>query len=87
MTGPVPNSQDEPLDLDAYAHQLRLLKSAHCCRPVLYQGKHQFINSLTVHHGGSGIGMIVWLKGITDAIDSADIQIKPTAPSEENSNA
>jgi len=87
MTGPVANNQDEPLDLEAYAHQVKLLKSAHCCRPVLYQGKYQFINSLTVHHGGSGVGMIVWLKGITDAIDSTEVQIKPISHSEGNSNA
>lgn len=87
MTGPVPNNQDEPLDAAAFAHQLRLLKSAHCCRPVLYEGKQQFINSLTVHHGGSGVGMIVWLKGSGAAIDSVDIQIKPSSKSDEGTNA
>jgi hypothetical protein len=86
VTGPVPNNQDEPLDPEAYAHQVRLLKSAHCCRPVLYQGKHEFINGLTVHHAGVGVGMIVWLAGNKDAIDSADIQTKPAVHSEENSN-
>jgi len=86
MTGPVPNSQDEPLDVEAFAHQLRLLKSAHCCRPVLYQGKHQFINGLTLHHNGGRIGMIVWLKGITDAIDSSDVQIKANSQSEEKND-
>lgn len=84
MTGPVPNKQDEPLHPEAFAHQLRLLKSVHCCRPVLYQGKQQFIRGLTVHHGGSGVGMIVWLAGNSDAIDSADVQIKPNTPAEES---
>jgi len=75
MTGPIPNNQDVPLDPEAYAHQLQLLKSVHCCRPVLYQGRKVFINGLTVHHGGSGVGMDVRLAGNTDAIDSADVQI------------
>lgn len=87
MVGPVPNNQDEPLDADAYAHQRRLLKSVHCCRPVLYQGQLRFINGLTVHHNGPGVGMIVWLAGISEAIDSADVQIKPSSMSEEGSNA
>jgi hypothetical protein len=87
MTGPVPNTQDEPLDPEAYAHQLRLLKSAHCCRPVLYQDKHQFIRGLTLHHGGSGVGMIVWLAGSKEAVDSADVQIKPNSQSEESNHA
>lgn len=87
MTGPVPNNQDEPLDPEAYAHQVRLLKSAHCCRPVLYQGQQQFINGLTVHHNGPGVGMIVWLAGNSNAIDSADVQIKPSSTSEEESHA
>jgi hypothetical protein len=83
MTGPVPNKQDEPLDPEAYAHQVRLLKSAHCCRPVLYQGKHEYINGLTVHHAGAGVGMIVWLAGKQEAIDSAEVQIKNNSQSEE----
>lgn len=87
MTGPIPNNQDEPLDPEAYAHQVKLLKSAHCCRPVLYQGKQQFINGLTVHHAGGRVGMIVWLAGNKDAIDSADVQIKTNSPSEETNHA
>jgi hypothetical protein len=87
MTGPVSNTQDEPLDPEAYAHQLRLLKSAHCCRPVLYRGTHQFINGLTVDHGGSGVRMIVWLAGHSDAIDSADIEIKANSHSAESNHA
>jgi hypothetical protein len=51
---------------------------------VLYEGKQQFIRGLTVHHAGVGVGMIVWLAGNTEAIDSADVQIKPASPSEEN---
>lgn len=87
MTGPVPNNQDEPLAPEAFAHQVRLLKSAHCCRPVLYQGKQQFINGLTLHHDAGRVGMIVWLKGSNEAIDSSEVEIKPSSPSEEKDHA
>jgi hypothetical protein len=87
MTGPVPNNQDEPLAPEAYAHQVRLLKSAHCCRPVLYQGKLQFIKGLTLHHNGGRVEMIVWLAGNKEAIDSAEVQIKTNSPSEEKERA
>jgi hypothetical protein len=76
MTGPVPNNQDEPLDPEACRHQLQLLKSAHCCRPVLYQGRHQFINGLTLVQDGGRVAMIVYLAGMAGGIDSKDVQIK-----------
>jgi hypothetical protein len=78
MTGPVPNNQDEPLDPEAYKHQVLLLKSAHCCRPVLYQGRHQFINGLTLLQDGGRVAMTVYLAGKKDGIDSQDVQIKAT---------
>jgi len=43
VTGPVPNNQDEPNDVEAYRHHLLLLKSMHCCRPVVYEGLNQFM--------------------------------------------
>jgi hypothetical protein len=82
MTGPVPNDQDEPLDPQAYIHQVRLLKSAHCCRPVLYQGSNQFINSLTIHHDGGRVAMDVYLAGNAGAIDCQEIQIKSNPTNE-----
>lgn len=78
MTGPVDTSQSTPLDQDAYKHQLLLLKSAHCCRPVLHQGLHQFINGLTLYHDGGRVAMLVYLAGKPDGIDSSEVQIKPT---------
>lgn len=76
MTGPVPNNQDEPLDPETCRHHLQLLKSAHCARPVLYQGRSQFIKALSINDSGGQIAMTVWLTGIRDGIDSADIEIK-----------
>jgi len=78
MTGPVPNDQDEPHDMAAYQHQLLLLKSAHCCRPVIHRGLQQYINTLTLRHDGGRVAMLVYLNGIPEAIDSTDVQIKTT---------
>jgi hypothetical protein len=76
MTGPVPNNQDEPNDVDAYRHHLLLLKSMHCCRAVVYQGRDQFITSLTANRDGGRISMTVYLAGKPGAIESSQIQIK-----------
>jgi hypothetical protein len=84
MIGPVPNNQDEPLDPDAYQHQVRLLKSAHCCRPVIHRGLHQFINGLTLYQDGGRVAMTVYLAGSAEAIDSAQIDIKPATGKEES---
>lgn len=80
MTGPFDDSQDEPLDPETYKHHALILKSAHCCRPVIYRGLNQFINGLTLYRNGGGNGMTVYLAGMTDGIDSKEIQI-PRAPS------
>jgi hypothetical protein len=83
MTGPVPNAQDEPLDPESFKHQYRLLKSAHCCRPVIYHGLNQFIHSLTLHQDGGRVAMTVYLAGITGGIESSEVQIKGTTSNEE----
>lgn len=75
MTGPVDTSQAEPLDKQAYKHQWLLLKSAHCARPVLHQGRRQFINGLSLYQNGGRVSMTVWLAGIRDGFDSSEIQI------------
>jgi hypothetical protein len=77
MSGHVPNDQDQPLDPEAYKHQLLLLKSAHCCRPVVHQGLYRFINGLTLHQDGGRVGMTVYLMGMNDHIDYRQVQIKP----------
>ena len=79
MTGPVPNNQDEPNDVESYRHHLLLLKSMHCCRPVVYEGLNQFITCLTANRDGGRISMTVYLAGKPGAIDSNEIQFKHTA--------
>lgn len=78
MTGPVPNNQDEPNDPAAYRAHLLLLKSMHCARPVLYQGKKQFITCLTANRDGGRISMLVYLAGKPGGIDSKEIEVQPT---------
>jgi hypothetical protein len=75
MTGPVDTSQVEPLDMQAYKHHWLLLKSAHCARPVLHQGRRHFINSLTLYQNGGRVSMTVYLAGSRHSFDSSEIQI------------
>ena len=76
MTGPVPNNHDEPNDPSGYRQHLLLLKSMHCCRPVVHKGLNQFISCLTANRDGGRISMTVYLAGKRDGIDSNEIQIK-----------
>lgn len=77
MTGPVPNSQDEPNDPAAYREHLLLLKSMHCARPVVHQGKKQFITCLTANRDGGRISMTVYLAGKLDSFDSKEVEVIP----------
>ncbi|WP_027864283.1 hypothetical protein [Massilia alkalitolerans] len=79
MTAPVPTEQDTPLDTAAYRHQMLLLRSAHCARPVLYQDRNRFINGLSLYQDGGRVSMTVYLAGSKEGIDSTEIQIKPAA--------
>lgn len=79
MTGPVPTNQDTPLDAAAHRHQMLLLRSAHCARPVLYQDRNHFINSLSLYQDGGCVSMTVYLAGTKEGIDSTEVQIKPAA--------
>lgn len=71
---------DTPLDQEAYRHQLLMLKSAHCARPVLYQNRNRFINSLTLYQNGGRVSMLVYLAGSKDGVDSTEVQIKSATP-------
>jgi len=76
VTGPVPGNQDEPNDPAGYRQHLLLLKSMHCCRPVVHEGLNQFITCLSANRDGGRISMTVYLAGKRDGIDSNEIQIK-----------
>ena len=85
MIGPVDASQDEPFNPDICRHQLLLLKSLHCGRPVLYQGLRHFIRCVTANQSGCDVGMIVYLTGKADGVDSTEIEIAPTQNIDEES--
>jgi hypothetical protein len=78
MTGPVETNQDEPLDPHSFKHQLLLLKSLHCAKPVVFEGRRQFIQCVTANQSGCDVEMLVYLAGRKDAIDSAQIEIMTT---------
>jgi hypothetical protein len=78
VTGPVPNNQDEPNDVEAYRHHLLLLKSMHCCRPVVYQGLNQYITCLTANRDGGRISMTVYLAGKPGGIACSEIEVRTT---------
>jgi len=82
MIGPVDNTQDEPFNAELCRHQLLLLKSLHCGRPVLYQGLRQFISCVTVNRSGCDIDMLVYLAGKAGGVDSREVAIPPDAVSE-----
>jgi len=75
MTGPVPGKQDQPNDPERYRHHMLLLKSMHCCRPVIHNGLKQYISCLTANRDGGRISMTVYLASKRDGIDSSEIQI------------
>jgi hypothetical protein len=79
MTNFIDCDPNEPNDPEAYRHHLLLLKSMHCCRPVVYQGLNQFITCLTANRDGGHISMTVYLAGKPGAIDSSHIQIQHAA--------
>lgn len=71
----VVSGQEELFDPKLYKHHVLLLKSAHCCRPVLYRGLKQFIHTLTMSQDGGSLSMTVYLAGIKGGIDGAEVQI------------
>lgn len=77
MIGPVDSTRDEPFHPEMCRHQLLLLKSLHCGRPVLYQGLRQFISCVTANQSGCDIDMIVYLAGMKGGVDSREVEIAP----------
>jgi len=77
MTGPVQGEQDQPNDPERYRHHMLLLKSMHCCRPVIHNGLKQYISCLTANRDGGRISMTVYLAGNREGFDSSEIEIPP----------
>lgn len=87
MIGPVDATQDEPFSAELCRHHLLLLKSLHCGRPVLHQGRRQFIKCVTANQSGCDIEMIVYLAGHTTGVDSREVEISPIEESKEDEHS
>jgi hypothetical protein len=68
-----------PLDSDAYKHQARILQAQHYCRPVIFDGREQFVHTASSRLAGGRVEMDVYLAGIAGAIDSARITLAEPA--------
>lgn len=75
-------SQGTPLDKDEYTHQARLLLALHSARPVIVDGKQQFLHTIRAQVAGGRVEMEAYLAGSQIAIDSAHIEL--SAPLEES---
>lgn len=87
MTGPIESRHDVLFNPDAFRHQLLLLKSLHCARPVLHEGRMQFIQCLSVNLSGCDFQMTVYLAGKQAGVDSSAVQIPADEPREEETHA
>lgn len=87
MIGPVDATQDEPFDADMCRHHLLLLKSLHCGRPVLHQGRRHFIKCVTANQSGCDINMIVYLAGHTAGVDSREVDIPAIEQNKEDEHS
>lgn len=61
----------EPLDADACKQHLALVKSMHCCRPVVINGLEQHIQVVHARQAGGRIEMDVWITGSAERVDPA----------------
>jgi hypothetical protein len=66
---------DEPLAPETYRHHQLLVKSAHCARPVVCDGKNAYISCLTMNRAGGAWDMTVYLAGDPTPRDSREITI------------
>lgn len=64
-----------PLDRAEYAHQARLLLALHSARPVLLDGRQQFLHTVRAQLAGGRIEMEVYVTGNASVIDSANLTL------------
>lgn len=70
---------DEPLDPVAYRHQMRLLKLMHFARPVMHDGRLQYLQAMTPRLAGGRVQMDVFFTGRHEPVDSAAITLATPA--------
>lgn len=71
-----------PLDHVEYAHQARLLLALHSARPVLVNGRQQFLHTVRAQLAGGRVEMEVYVTGNAAVMDSADIALSITQEKE-----
>ena len=77
MSTTLPAPAFEPLDAEACKQHLVLVKSMHCCRPVLVAGKEEFVQVVNARLAGGRIEVEVWLTGGADPVDMKLITLPP----------
>lgn len=66
-----------PLDLTEYNRHAKLLRALHCAYPVVFEGKHRFIQVIHARLAGGRIEMEVYLTGSPEVIDIGQITVPP----------
>ncbi len=76
----LPTPTFEPLDQNEYDRQRYLLKCLHCAKPVMVDGKEQFVKVLHARQAGGRIEGEVWMTGSPDPVDLKLINIPAAKP-------
>lgn len=70
MRGAITAPDYAPLDQDEYKRQALLLRSLHCARPVMFDGRQAYIHTLSASVAGGRIEMTAYLTGDPTPIDA-----------------
>lgn len=64
-----------PLERAEYAHQARLLLALHSARPVIIDGRQQFLHALRAQLTGGRVSMEAYLAGGATAVDIGQLTL------------
>ena len=64
-----------PLDQETYKLHALLLRSLHCARPVILDGRRAYIHTLTASLAGGRIEMTAYMTGDETPIDAARLVV------------
>lgn len=77
------SSEYAPLDPEEYKRQLLLLRSLHCARPVILDGKQAYIHTLSASQDGGHIEMTAYMTGDPTPVDATRLVVElPNARTE-----
>jgi hypothetical protein len=66
-----------PLNEAAMLRDLKLIKSMHCCRPVVVDGRQEFIHTVSAAQAGGRIETLVYLTGNSTPVLAEQVIIQP----------